>query len=96
MKKKMKKKCEKKKKTLQQLEMGYCPFESRYTVLYRDIKAGRLALLGERAVSRYKVCIITEAAYMAREVVSQYTWCIVIGAEVRLGGSCVTIQEIVL
>ena len=33
---------------------------------------------------------------MVGEVVSQYTKCIVTGAGVRLGESCVTIQEIVL
>ena len=56
----------KKKKTLQQSEMCYYPFESRYTVLYRDTKAGRLALLGERAVSRYKLCIVARVAIVSQ------------------------------
>ena len=34
----------KKKKTEQKLEMGYCPFESRYNGLYRDTGLGRCGL----------------------------------------------------
>ena len=33
-----------KKKTEQKLEMGYCPFESRYNGLYRDTGLGRCGL----------------------------------------------------
>ena len=79
-----------KKKTLQQLEMGYCPFESRYTVLYRDTKAGRLALLGEKAVSRYKFCIVTRECSWPGEGHDTVD-CIVTG-EARQAGECVTIH----
>ena len=51
-----------KEKTEQKFEMGYCLFESRYNVLYRDIGAGRLAWPGGEAVSRYKLCIVAGAA----------------------------------
>ena len=60
----------KKKKTLQKLA-GLLPIfslgtGSRYSHLYRDIEAGRLAWPGGKAVSRYKLCIVAGAAVMSQ------------------------------
>ena len=52
-----------KKKGAAETEMGYCPIVSRYNgnciVTWWFWKAG---LAGEKAMSRYKYCIVTEAA----------------------------------
>ena len=60
------------KKKIAKPEMGYYLFEHRHCVtiqpLYRDTVGWKTSLTGEKAVSRYKVCIVTEVAKLVRKV----------------------------